>query len=160
MAPNRRHGLGRGGVPPALLALLLVGAACGAGAGQPTSTGGSRSAGSPSPAVASSVPASIASPPAGRPEPPAGFPAYPGALPAALPDDDPGVAARWSTLEVGAAPYDFYLEALAAAGFTVLGRYPGGGGAVIVFDAAGTAWQVVISPENDRLLISLQLDRP
>jgi hypothetical protein len=138
MAPTRRGGLGRGGVPPALLAWLLVGAACGVGAGPPTSSGASRSTGTP----------------------PAGFPAYPGALPAPLPSDDPGVAARWSTGDVGAAPYDFYLEALAAAGFTVLGRYPGGGGAVIVFDAAGTAWQVAIGPEDDRLLISLQLDRP
>jgi hypothetical protein len=160
MAPTRRGGLGRGGVPPALLAWLLVGAACGVGAGPPTSSGASRSTGTPSPAVTSSVPASIPSPLAGRPAPPAGFPAYPGALPAPLPSDDPGVAARWSTGDVGAAPYDFYLEALAAAGFTVLGRYPGGGGAVIVFDAAGTAWQVAIGPEDDRLLISLRLDRP
>lgn len=167
MTPFRRRTRGWGAVRPALvvplavLGWLVVGASCATPVGEATPAVPRLSAGPATPAVASQVPASVApSPEAARPTPPAGFPVFPGASPAALPADDPGVAARWITEEVGSAPYDFYVAALPAAGFAVLGSYPGGAGAVIVFEAAGTAWQVVVSPDGDRLLVTLRLDRP
>jgi hypothetical protein len=111
---------------------------------------------------ASPTPTAIAavSPGSSRPSPPAGFPAFPGAAVASPPADDPGVAARWTTESLGSSAFDFYQRELPRAGYRVLGLFPGGGGAVIRFEAEGNAWQVVIVDLGDQMQISLQTDRP
>lgn len=167
--PQRRSRHRRSPGPgSAVLACLLLGAGCGPivddrSPGGPASTfQAPTTADSPSPLqAATNVPTPGRSPRPGadRPSPPDGFPVFPGASSAPLPGDDLGVAARWTTGAVGAAPYDFYLAALPAGGFEVLGRYPGGAGAVILFRVAGDTWQVAIDPQGDRLRITLQLDR-
>ncbi len=95
-----------------------------------------------------------------RPALPAGFPAFPGAAAASPPADDLGVAARWTTGSLGSSAFDFYQRELPKAGYRVLDLFPGGGGAVIRFEAEGNAWQVVIVDLGDQMQISLQTDRP
>jgi hypothetical protein len=95
-----------------------------------------------------------------RPTLPPGIPVYPRATAEPLPSDDPAVAGRWKTADLGSAPYDYYADELPASGFPVVGLYPGGGGAVIRFMAGGTGWQVEILPAGEWLRISVRLDRP
>ena len=93
---------------------------------------------------------------------PSGFPVLEGAVPAALPADDPGLIAAWTSDRLGSAAYDFYAGSLPAAGYPIVGLYPGGGVAVIRFRAPnGTIWQVVAhGGPTGRVTIEIRLDRP
>ncbi len=112
--------------------------------------------------AATAPPSGPASPPAERPTLPIGFPVLPGATAQPLPPDDLGLIARWSTERVGAFAYDFYSEALPAAGYVVEGRYPGDTGAIIRFTGpSGQLWQLTILGLDPRTAqIEVRLDRP
>jgi hypothetical protein len=92
---------------------------------------------------------------------PAGFPVLPGAVSVELPADDPGLIALWETGDPGSAAYDFYTDALPAAGYPIVGLYPGGGVALIRFEVDGEVWQMVAHGSPDgRVAIEIRLDRP
>ena len=68
----------------------------------------------------------------------------PGAVPASPQDSDPGLIALWESDQAGSAAYDFYVDALPAAGYPIVGVYPGGEVALIRFLAPdGQVWQMV-----------------
>lgn len=92
---------------------------------------------------------------------PSGFPVLPGAAPVQMPRDDPGLIELWESDQPGSAAYDFYVNALPAAGYPIVGLYPGGAFAIIRFRApAGGVWQIVVrgTPEG-RVAIELRIDR-
>jgi hypothetical protein len=93
---------------------------------------------------------------------PSGFPVFPGAVPLPMPDDDPGLIGLWQSDQVGSAVYDFYVAALPAAGYPIVGLYPGGEVALIRFGAPdGEIWQMVARAEpGGSLAIEIRLDRP
>jgi len=93
---------------------------------------------------------------------PTGFPVLPGAVPMPMPDDDPGLIGLWQSDQVGSAAYDFYVAALPAAGYPMVGRYPGGEVALVRFGAPdGEIWQMVAHTASDgRLAIEIRVDRP
>jgi hypothetical protein len=135
-----------------LLVLLGALAACRAGG---DSAPGLTASGSTSPSV-------LASPVGTRPELPAGFPVLPGVTEVALPPDDLGVIARWATDKVGTIAFDFYSDALPAAGYAVEGLYPGGQWALVRFTGpTGQLWQVMIHGlDLHTAQIEVRLDRP
>jgi hypothetical protein len=93
---------------------------------------------------------------------PSGFPVLPGALPVPLPSGDPGLIGLWASELAGSAAYDFYAEALPAAGYPIIGLYPGGEFAIIRFRVpTRDVWQMVVRgmPEG-RVAIEIRLDRP
>jgi hypothetical protein len=140
-----------------IVVLGLAGLASACSAPTLSSAGSQPESASPTPTASASVsPASSPRPPS----PPSGFPAFPGAAVASPPTDDPGVVARWTTTTLGSSVFDFYQRELPRAGYRVLGLFPGGGGAVIRFEAEGNAWQVVIVDLGDQMQINLQTDRP
>jgi len=141
------------------LALALVAAgvgACGTGP-NPSPESAAASTVATSPEAAS--PAGSALP---LPELPSGFPVLPGSLPSAVPGDDPGLIAAWTTGHDGLAAYDFYAAELPAAGYAIEGLYPGGEFAVIRFRVAdGQTWQLVVhAPPSGRVELQVRLDRP
>jgi len=79
-----------------------------------------------------------------------------------MPDDDPGLIGLWQSDQLGSAAYDFFVAALPAAGYPIIGRYPGGEVALIRFGAPdGEIWQMVSHTAPDgRLAIEIRLDRP
>jgi hypothetical protein len=93
---------------------------------------------------------------------PSGFPVVPGAAPVPPPDDDPGLIALWESDQAGSAAYDFYVEALPAAGYPIVGIYPGGAVALIRFQVPdGQVWQMVARGMLDgTVAIEVRLDRP
>jgi len=93
---------------------------------------------------------------------PSGFPVMPGAEAVAMSQDDVGLIGLWESEKAGSAAYDFYLEALPAAGYPIVGRYPGGEVAVIRFRVPdGEVWQMVAHGTPDgRVAIEIRLDRP
>ena len=112
-------------------------------------------------APAPSTPASAAS--AGPRQPlPDGFPVLAGAVAVAMPGDDADLIGLWRSDQVGSAAYDFYVQALPAAGYPIIGLYPGGTVALIRFQApTGGVWQVVAhSSPADATTIEVRLDRP
>ena len=78
---------------------------------------------------------------------PAGFPVLPGAVrEQLLPTEEPGTIARWSSDQVGPVAYDYYVDALPAAGYPTTGLYPGGAVAVIGFQLpSGEGWELVLT---------------
>lgn len=95
-----------------------------------------------------------------RPALPAAFPVMPAASPLPLPVD-PSVIAQWSVPLVGSQPYDFYLAALPAAGYPIVGRYPAERAALIRFEPRpGVVWQLLIEQAGDATRLSVQADRP
>lgn len=143
---------------PTLAAWLLLTAmaiaACAAG---PSTDGGPTppaSRGSPTPAIHSSSRPAV--------ELPAGFPLLPGAAPEPrLPTDDPAIIARWSSEQVGPVAYDFYVDALPAAGYPTTGLYPGGEVAVIGFQTpSGVRWELVLTLDDGGTLIEVRLAQP
>ena len=92
---------------------------------------------------------------------PPGFPVLPGATKAPMPVDDPGLVGLWVTDLAGSAPYDFYVGALPAAGYPIVGAYPGGAAAVIRFTLPdGAVWQVVVrGGPIATTIIEVRLDR-
>lgn len=117
----------------------------------------------PSPAHGSPAPVTSAAsvPSAERPPLPSGFPVLDGSVRSPLLADDPGLIALWESAEAGSAPYDFYVAALPAAGYEIIGLYPGGGVALIRFSVQGQIWQLVIHGATDgQVAIEVRLDRP
>ena len=141
---------------PSIRALVLVSILCGGCAagksGAPSDTA-SRLPSTPSPAVLPSV---------GRRTLPDGFPVFPGAMAVTMPADDPGLIGLWASDQLGSAAYDFYVTALPAAGYPIVGLYPGGDVALIRFTApGGEVWQMVAHGATDRrAAIEIRLDRP
>lgn len=86
----------------------------------------------------------------------------PGAAPVPRPDDDPGLIAVWESDQAGSAAYDFYVDALPAAGYPIVGLYPGGEVALIRFRVPdGRVWQMVARGMADgTVAIEVRLDRP
>lgn len=84
------------------------------------------------------------------------------AVPVPMAQDDPGLIGRWESDQAGSAAYDFYVEALPAAGYPIVGLYPGGAVALIRFRVPdGEVWQVVARGIADRMVaIEVRLDRP
>ena len=93
---------------------------------------------------------------------PSGFPVVPGAAPVPLPDGDPGLIALWESDTAGSAAYDFYIDALPAAGYPIVRLYPGGAVALIRFRVPdGQVWQMVARGMADgSMAIEVRLDRP
>lgn len=121
-----------------ILAALLLG--CGAApAATEVSGATATTTSSPTPGVdASPTPGEATR--AATPAIPAGMPIYPGAE-----EETPtaGTTARWATDADPPDVYDFFLEALPAAGFTVDAALPGGDAAIIRFTSrGGTAYQL------------------
>lgn len=157
-SPGRRWtGRGRAAAGVALTGILIAGCAI---AGGPGATSLAAPPTTAPPAAPSPTPAESGSP-ATRPALPSGFPVMPGALPGDPPPADPAVIARWDVPVVGSGPYDYYLDALSAAGFGIVGRYPGETSALIRFDAgAGLVWQLVIERSGAGSTITVRTDRP
>ena len=146
-------------VVPLVLAAAAACAGCGVapGSGSPSAS----IAGSPSPGIATATPPA-AETPAARVPLPSGFPVLEGAAPEAMPDDDPGLIGLWSSDRLGSAAYDFYVTALPAAGYPIIGLYPGGEVALIRFGVAdGAIWQMVAhGGASGRVAVEIRLDRP
>ncbi len=153
-------------VPGAIALALVACAGTGAGTGSPSASASERAtAGGPSIGGLPSSGGTDAAtrPPTGTSAPPAlppRFPVMPGASSGPLPSG-PGVVARWTVEMVGSAPYDFYLHALPAAGYPIVGRYPTEHAALIRFEvSAGTIWQLLLEEAGDATLVTVQTDRP
>ena len=155
--------IGRGA---ALLLLALATVGC----GLPREAGRSSGA-APSPITThpshSTATTDAASPSEAGPTPselastlPAGFPVMPDADPSRLPDDA-SVVARWTVPVVGSAAYDFYVDKLPIAAFTIVGTYPSERAALIRFrDPRGRVWQLLAELVGDRTQVTVQTDRP
>lgn len=90
-----------------------------------------------------------------RPELPADFPIPSGAAALPLPPRT-AVIGRWSMPGFGGTAYDFYQEALPAAGYRIIASAPGGGGAIIRFEVEpGVIWQVEITGDLESTVIEL-----
>jgi hypothetical protein len=131
-----------------LVALAALLSACGAARGSASLTPESV-AGSPSTSPPQRIPL------------PGGFPVVPGAVQVAMPNDDPGLIGLWTTDLPGSGAYDFFVNALPAAGYRIVAAYPGGGAAVIRFSLPdGAIWQVVTRAGPDgSVAIEVRLDR-
>jgi len=143
--------------PRAITGLLLIAALAACGPGQSPSarpSGSSPPAGSPASTATGS--------PIVRRELPSGFPVIEGAVALPLPDDDPGLIARWTTDVVGAPAYDFYVERLPADGYPIEGLYPGDAFALIRFiGPRDELWQLIMQTVDLAITeIELRLDRP
>lgn len=92
---------------------------------------------------------------------PSGFPVVPGAAPVPPPVDDAGLIALWESDRAGSAAYDFYVDQLPAAGYPIVGLYPGGAVALIRFRVPdGQVWQMVARGTADgTVAIEVRLDR-
>jgi len=137
--------------------LVLTAAAITACAGGPSPDGGpTQPAGSAftTPAMSSSRRPGV--------ELPAGFPVIAGATPEQLqPTDEPGIIARWSSDQVGPVAYDFYVDALPAAGYPTTGLYPGGAVAIIGFQTpSGERWELVLTLDDGATQIEVRLAQP
>ncbi len=136
----------------ALLAAVTTG--CSTGSRESASVGASDP-------PASEAASSASAPPPERVRLPPGFPVAPGAVAVAMPNGDPGLVGSWSA-DPGSSAYDYYIAALPAAGYPIVGRYPGGAAAVIRFSLPdASVWQVVMHPAADgTIAIEVRLDRP
>ena len=68
----------------------------------------------------------------------------------------------WESDQAGSAAYDFYVDALPAASYPIVGLYPGGEVALIRFRVPdGQVWQMVAQRSADgTVAIEVRLDRP
>ena len=142
----------------AAAALAVLAGGCAASPADSTTPQPSTSAPTPGATAASpSVPASAAT----RPALPAGFPVLPDASPVAPPNDDATVIARWTAAQTGSGPFDYYVAALPAAGYHVVGTYPSETTALIRFEpTAGTIWQLLLEEAQGGTRITIRTDRP
>lgn len=141
---------------PALVLLAIVAAGCSMTAtGSPSAAASARGSW-PSASAGTSRSAGV---PRQLPD---AFPVMPGAVSVPMPEDDPGLIASWESDRVGSAAYDFYFVALPAAGYPIVGLYPGGEVAIIRFGVpSGEVWQMVAygTPEGN-VAIEIRVDRP
>lgn len=135
-----------------LFVLVVLAGACSVSGPSSPPPGGSARAASAGPSSASI---------GELPQLPVGFPVMPGAVRQAVPAADPGLIALWETDRPGSAAYDFYVAALPAAGYPIVGLYPGGDVALIRLGMPdGSVWQVVTHLAQDgRVAIEVRLDR-
>lgn len=106
-------------------------------------------------------PASSSDPIAGlRPPMPPGFPLPVGAEPALLDPDDPTMIGHWFVPTMGYNVYNFYVDALPAAGFPIEGQYPGDIAAIIRFHEASQILQVYLSGDLEQTDLILRTDVP
>lgn len=144
------------GMSAAFLALALLAGGCELEVGRslvpPTTRTEQSAVATPSSAASSGA----------RPSLQPGFPVLPGAWPAPLEEQDPDLIAAWTSDQLGSAAYDFYVDALPAAGYSIDGLFPGGDFAIIRFRIAdGVIWQIVIDGQiDDAVRIEVRLDRP
>jgi hypothetical protein len=93
-----------------------------------------------------------------QPTLPADFPVMPGATQASGSDAGPGVIATWMTDADGPQVYDFYVAALPAAAFSIVGLYPGGSVATIRLQRQGDPiLKLVITGETSGSSTKVQL---
>ncbi len=138
-----------------LVMIGLLTGGCSPGAASPSARASAPATGpSASPTDAPSSPA--------RAPLPSGFPVLAGAVGVAMPNDDPGLIGLWSSDAQGSAAYDFYAAALPAAGYPIIGLYPGGAAAALRFRVSdGAIWQMVARDGgNGTVAIEIRLDRP
>jgi hypothetical protein len=137
-------------IPRLVLLAILVGGCATGGTRSPSSSASSSFSSEPSRSAVVRTPL------------PSGFPVVPGAAPVPPPDDDSGLIALWESDQAGSAAYDFYVDALPAAGYPIVGLYPGGAVAVIRFLVPdGQVWQMVAhGMEGGTVGIEVRLDRP
>jgi hypothetical protein len=140
-----------------LVSLLLL-AAC---SPVPTATGSLAVASTPGPTRSPTSPASASSPdgtaPAGLPN----FPVMPGSAAVAPQPGDPSLVASWTSTADGAHVYDFFVEALPAAGFEIDQLAPGGEAAIVRFTAPDTPQlELSLTAEGDGTRIDLRLVDP
>ena len=142
--------MARSTIPRLLLLAIVAGGCATAGTSSPSSSASTSFSSGPS---RSAVVRTLL---------PSGFPVVPGAVPEPLPPDDPGLIGLWGSDQAGSATYDFYVEALPAAGYPIVGLYPGGAVALIRFRVPdGQVWQVVARGKADgTVAIEVRLDRP
>jgi hypothetical protein len=133
-----------------VLLAILAGGCAAEGASSPSSSGSSSFLSEPAPSAVVRTPL------------PSGFPVVPGAAPVPPPDDDSVLIALWESDQAGSAAYDFYVDALPAAGYPIVGLYPGGAVALIRFRVPdGQVWQMVARGMADgTVAIEVRLDRP
>jgi len=94
-----------------------------------------------------------------RPELPPDFPVPPNAVELPLPADR-AVIARWQAPPVPR-PYDFYHEALPAAGYPITLSGAGGAAAIIRFEVEpGVIWQINLGGDLETVDITLRLPHP
>jgi hypothetical protein len=93
---------------------------------------------------------------------PSGFPVPRGASPIALPSDDPGLIGLWTIDAAGSAAYDFFLRALPAAGFPIIGAAAGDIVAQFRFGVpGGTILQIdIYANPNLTTRIEVRMPRP
>lgn len=149
---------------PIVLALVMVAAlsvACGVDPGVASPAASPSAPPSAIESVLAATPLASGSGPERQPLP-IGFPVLPGSVRAAMADDDPGLIWLWSTQQLGSAAYDFYVAALPAAGYPIVGLYPGGDFAAIRFRIPdGAIWQMVAHRgAGGTAAIEIRLDRP
>jgi hypothetical protein len=139
-----------------LIAAMTAGACVAPGAtGDPTSMPAASGVASPSMTLAAGTP----TPAPSLPAVPDGLPVMPGAL-AADPPTEPGSIALWTVDAIGPDVYNYYLDALPAAGFAIQGRFPGGNVAIIRFTTPGGDTfdlALVGDSDGDQVRISLRL---
>jgi hypothetical protein len=139
-----------------ILVPLLVLAAC-----SPASTATSSLAAVSTPRPTRSptpTPARASSPDATAPAVLPNFPVMPGSAAVAPQPGDPSPVASWTSTADGARVYDFFVEALPAAGFHIERLAPGGEAAIIRFRSPGTPqFELSLSSEGDQTRIDLRL---
>jgi hypothetical protein len=135
------------------LAILLLLAACGPAATATNSPGPVATATATATTTASSSASASATLPTG-------FPVMPGSEAVApMPDDDPQLLARWTSAANGAQVYDFFVEALPAAGLVVDQLAPGGEAAIISFSTSdGSQFTVSLIAQGSGTRIDLLTD--
>jgi hypothetical protein len=134
-----------------LLGLLLVLAACGPSTTATSSLGTAATVTAGSTASATPVASPLATVPAG-------FPIKSGSEAVEPLPDEPRLVARWTSDANGAQVYDFFVEALPAAGFQIDQLAPGGDAAIITFSAPGGAqFSVSLTAEGAGTRIDLRL---
>jgi hypothetical protein len=141
---------GRSTIPRLVLLVMLAGGCATGGSSAPSRSASTSFSSEPSRSAVVRTPL------------PSAFPAVPGAVRMPVPDDDPGLIAWWESDQAGSAAYDFYADALPAAGYPIVGLYPGGEVAIIRFSGPDReVWQMVAHGTQDgRTAIEIRLDRP
>jgi hypothetical protein len=137
-------------IPQLVLVAILAGGCATGGTSSPSSSAATSFSSGPSRSAVVRTPL------------PSGFPVLPGATAVPPAVDDPGLIAVWQSNQAGSAAYDFYVNALPAAGYPIVGLYPGGAFALIRFRAPdGQVWQMVAHGTADgTVAIEVRLDRP